>query len=696
MNEDASGSEPAAKRLALNKQKLSVVHGHGSQIKKSAFQRQKEEMEERRKKEEEERARLYSEFVTSFGDEEAYAHDKTFVRGGTVRPGQRGDRGGRDGGDRDNGSDSRIFRPMDSLPGLKRAHEADGPAPAYQPEMPTTSGNPAKKRKMDELLETFKRNNEAQGSSSYSSNRHHRSNNNSQDQLSLPFSALSTNVYVGNLSRAVDEPLLQREFGQFGPIASIKIMWPRTKEEQNRGHNSGFVCFMDRGSAQRAYNAMNGRDLLGHPLRLDWGKPVPLPSRPMYVDPKWRSDHDSARRRGSGSASDEIVVRVPDDPSVRVLIHQTVERVLEWGHAFEQLLMAKNKDNPSFLFVHDVHHPDHHYYKWRVWSLLQGDSTTVWSTKPFHMVRGGPRWIPPPCLGADDDIADGELDSPAAIAAAAAEILESDDDLDEELSAAAKSASVRVIRRLRALCRATLASGDRKPSRGAIARIMALVIAASDAASDVSMELARLATRPRAPPHWQLHVLYLVHDVLHNCTAPVNNAWRYREAIQAHLPRVFKHFGGTYAAMRGEGGARWAADAWRNNVLAVVSVWRQWMLFPRPFLADLEAAVRPNLVDLDELHAAAAVEEEEAARQAAECAKAAAEAAALAAASAAQGTAVVVNAAPRGFVAVENTATSSANGGDAQDSADSAAAPRPATLGISFSLAKPGANLSRR
>ena len=33
-------------------------------------------------------------------------------------------------------------------------------------------------------------------------------------------------------------------FGRYGPLASVKIMWPRKEEEATKTHNSGFVAFM--------------------------------------------------------------------------------------------------------------------------------------------------------------------------------------------------------------------------------------------------------------------------------------------------------------------------------------------------------------------------------------------------------------------------------------------------------------------
>jgi U2-associated protein SR140 len=56
----------------------------------------------------------------------------------------------------------------------------------------------------------------------------------------------------------VDENFLLRTFGRFGPIASVKIMWPRTDEERRRQRNCGFVAFMKRADAQAANDEMQG------------------------------------------------------------------------------------------------------------------------------------------------------------------------------------------------------------------------------------------------------------------------------------------------------------------------------------------------------------------------------------------------------------------------------------------------------
>lgn len=56
----------------------------------------------------------------------------------------------------------------------------------------------------------------------------------------------------------MNEEMLCQEFGRYGPLASVKIMWPRTDEERARERNCGFVAFMNRRDAERALKNLNG------------------------------------------------------------------------------------------------------------------------------------------------------------------------------------------------------------------------------------------------------------------------------------------------------------------------------------------------------------------------------------------------------------------------------------------------------
>src|SRR4051812_43588415 len=61
----------------------------------------------------------------------------------------------------------------------------------------------------------------------------------------------------------VTEEILHREFGKFGAISSIKIMWPRTDEEKRRNRNCGFVSFHIRSDADHAKSTMQSKELFG-------------------------------------------------------------------------------------------------------------------------------------------------------------------------------------------------------------------------------------------------------------------------------------------------------------------------------------------------------------------------------------------------------------------------------------------------
>ena len=64
-----------------------------------------------------------------------------------------------------------------------------------------------------------------------------------------------------NFTVKMNEEMLCKLFGQFGPLASVKIMWPRTEEEKARNRNCGFVAYMNRKDGERALNELVGRFL---------------------------------------------------------------------------------------------------------------------------------------------------------------------------------------------------------------------------------------------------------------------------------------------------------------------------------------------------------------------------------------------------------------------------------------------------
>ena len=66
-------------------------------------------------------------------------------------------------------------------------------------------------------------------------------------------------------------PDIVKEFGKYGSITSVKIMYPRTDEHRSRGSLSGFVQFQAREEAEQAKRELDGKQFHGMPIRIDWG-----------------------------------------------------------------------------------------------------------------------------------------------------------------------------------------------------------------------------------------------------------------------------------------------------------------------------------------------------------------------------------------------------------------------------------------
>uniref|UniRef100_A0A2I3REX8 U2 snRNP associated SURP domain containing n=1 Tax=Pan troglodytes TaxID=9598 RepID=A0A2I3REX8_PANTR len=235
----------------------------------------------------------------------------------------------------------------------------------------------------------------------------------------------TTNLYLGNINPQMNEEMLCQEFGRFGPLASVKIMWPRTDEERARERNCGFVAFMNRRDAERALKNLNGKMIMSFEMKLGWGKAVPIPPHPIYIppsmmehtlppppsglpfnaQPRERLKNPNApmlpppknKEDFEKTLSQAIVkVVIPTERNLLALIHRMIEFVVREGPMFEAMIMNREINNPMFRFLFENQTPAHVYYRWKLYSILQGDSPTKWRTEDFRMFKNGSFWRPPP------------------------------------------------------------------------------------------------------------------------------------------------------------------------------------------------------------------------------------------------------------------------------------------------------------
>lgn len=78
------------------------------------------------------------------------------------------------------------------------------------------------------------------------------------------------NIYVGNLSFDVTENDLKEAFAEFGEIQSVAIIKDKFSGE-SRGF--GFVEMTNKDEAEKAINALNGKEIKGREIKVNEARP---------------------------------------------------------------------------------------------------------------------------------------------------------------------------------------------------------------------------------------------------------------------------------------------------------------------------------------------------------------------------------------------------------------------------------------
>lgn len=356
------------------------------------------------------------------------------------------------------------------------------------------------------------------------------------------------------------EQQLMEIFGKYGPLASVKVMWPRTDEERARNRNCGFVAFMCRKDGEKALRCVNGKEFMGYEMKLGWGKGVPIPPHPVYIPPKLLEltlpppisglpfnaqpasvDAEAVRpgmltpQNANTDAMKELLSRatvkvvIPTDRTVLCLIHRMVEFVVNEGPLFEAMIMNRELQNPAFRFLFDNSSPAHVYYRWRLFSVLQGEQLNVWRTKEFRMFEGGSVWKPPPVNLFSQGMPDELIDVPSDEADRLTKLTE-----DPELRNPKKND-----RDLKQPKKAVLTESQRikledlirnlTPERQKIADAMMYAVNHANSAEEVADCITESLTITETPIHRKIARLYLISDILHNCAVEVANASLYRK-----------------------------------------------------------------------------------------------------------------------------------------------------------------------
>ncbi|KAF0038289.1 hypothetical protein F2P81_008773 [Scophthalmus maximus] len=529
----------------------------------------KKEQQQRKKKEEEKAAEVFEEFLASFETSQKN-EAKTFVRGGIVNATKEEEAA--------EVKKNKLYRPATKF------------VPVSQhvlPLSPTESKKSTFKKRTEEKkksnLELFKE--ELKIIQEEREERYKRKKNDPSGggggDLDIPLSGRSTlyddltvptttNLYISCISPKMNEEMLCKEFGKYGPLASVKIMWPRTDEERCRTSNRAFVAFMTRKDAERALATLEGKVIMGFEMKLGWGKPARIPPQPLYTpvgvratppppsglpfnaQPRGRFRNDFTKPLGVSKGEldktlSEAVVKVviPTERNLIFLIHRMIEFVVREGPVFEAIIMNKEKNNPEYRFLFDNKSQNHVYYRWKLFSILQGEPPTEWKTTDFRMFRGGSLWRPP--VLNNYSLSDEER----------AEAVE-DTNPEEEV----KKGQLRNEHRQRL---ETLLK-ELTPNRENIASAMLFCLERADAAEEV---IARL---------------YLVSDILHNSCAKVAGASYYRKYFESKLTQIFGDLNAAHKNIQ----ARLQAEQFKQKVMSCFRAWEDWAIYPEPYLINLQ------------------------------------------------------------------------------------------------------------
>ncbi|XP_012278514.1 U2 snRNP-associated SURP motif-containing protein isoform X2 [Orussus abietinus] len=577
----------------------------------------KKELEEQRKKEQEQAAaQAFEEFVATFQETPNKTTSKVWVKAGTYDAGKRQE---------DTREKGKLYKPQSKISELVDSRSSAEQAQEYARLLGSNErklDRLGKKKKEGEKkksnLELFKE--ELKMIQEEREERHKYKgvvktviSAQSEDPMLAALKCVedgsfdngdpnTTNLYLGNLNPKITEQQLMEIFGKYGPLASIKIMWPRSDEEKARQRNCGFVAFMSRKDGERALKNLNGRDIMQYEMKLGWGKSVPIPPYPIYIPPALmeitqppppsglpfnaqphrRDRHKIPRIRNLQSADPQekesfekilqnavVKVVIPTERNLVMLIHRMVEFVIREGPMFEAMIMNRELNNPMFRFLFENYSPAHTYYRWKLFSILQGDGQKDWRTEDFRMFKGGSVWRPPPINPWTQGMPE--------------ELIELEERQEPRRGSLSNSSEKKIIRssqrdRLEDLLR------NISPERIKVAEAMVFCIEHAEAAEEICDCITESLSILQTPVNKKVARLYLISDILHNCGVKVTNATIYRKAFESRLLDIFNEVHQAYKQFD----SRLKAEGFKVRVMRMFRAWEDWAVYPKDFLVKLQ------------------------------------------------------------------------------------------------------------
>ncbi|CDR97285.1 surp module family protein, putative [Babesia bigemina] len=385
-------------------------------------------------------------------------------------------------------------------------------------------------------------------------------------------------IYVGNLPPSITEDDLERKFGRCGRINRIKVMRSSAADRPKQCY--AFVTFSHPSDAQWAKESLDGAEILGYRCRLGWSyhgggrSPTHGSSPSSYAEPAEVAVSpmpSSSNLPPLLADARGVHVELPPSPMKRAVIDLMARYVVQGGAEFEAMIMANESEQGLFNFIFNRNSPEHIYYRWKVYSLLQGDTDKEWRREPFQVVAGGLQWHPP---------VEKTDTSPAPPMPTVPPILGAETAMTMSHSGRAPMMHSD-ISRLEKLLR------DCTTTRGSVAEAMMFIINHGESAFQVTDYLVNSILEDTPTVDKKISRLYILSDVLYNTSASNKFAWLYRSSFEKRIPEVFAHF----RQFMKTSSSKIAVQQLIGSITRMLPAWRQWNAYPTEYIHGLESAL---------------------------------------------------------------------------------------------------------
>ncbi|GAW83187.1 U2 snRNP-associated SURP motif-containing protein [Plasmodium gonderi] len=360
------------------------------------------------------------------------------------------------------------------------------------------------------------------------------------------------NLYIGNLSPEVTEEYICQRFGKFGKVNSVKIMYPRTDEDKKKARISGFVCFENRDDAENARDALDGVEMFGNIVKVGWSKAIP---KNLNTN---KSEYNNLNYEKNNlynmSSNKKIEILLPEDKKTKRIIDLLAKYVTEEGFTFEETIKKNEKDNPTFTFLFNTSDL-FYYYKWRVFSFAQGDSYKNWRADPFQMFENSYVYVPP------------IQKNTKKVVSKKGKSRNKKSEIDERK----KKKLVNIINNL-------------NKKRVSICRAMIFCTRHSDFSADIVKTISNYLTDMKYDLLKKINLVYLLSDILYNCSNQFYSSWSYRKHIEEELPRIFFHFRKNTKKCD----SKIKAKIFIDSIMNIFDMWDVWAIYSSTFMNGLK------------------------------------------------------------------------------------------------------------